>query len=92
MEAAQSGSGGYAGGHRTGFPVIWLPTYLGVIFKYLGQLITESDDDWLTVVVNLRKAWTKWDRMLRIMGQEGENTWVLRIFVNMVIQVVLLFG
>ena len=32
-------------------------------FKYLGQVLTTSDDDWPAVVGNLRKAWKKCDRM-----------------------------
>ena len=33
VEAAQAGRGGDTGKHRTGFPGVWTPTYLGVIIQ-----------------------------------------------------------
>ena len=30
-----------------------------------------SDDDWPAVVQNLRKAWKKWARLLRVLRKEG---------------------
>ena len=43
------------------------------------------------VVGNPRKAREKWDRLLRILGREGENMRVLGIFFKVVFQAVLLF-
>ena len=39
-------------------------------FKYLGRVLTDSDDNWTTVVGNLRKAWKQWERMSCVLGQE----------------------
>ena len=42
-------------------------------FNYLGNIITASENDWLAVVANLRKAWKKCSRMSRILGREGSD-------------------
>ena len=39
-------------------------------FDYLGRIITATDDNWLEVLFNLRKAWNKWEKILRILGWE----------------------
>ena len=41
------------------------------LFKYLGRVMTEGDDDWPAVAGKLRKAWESWMWMTRILGQEG---------------------
>ena len=41
-------------------------------FKYLGRIMMASDDDWTSVVDNLRKAWKSWARMESILGREGD--------------------
>ena len=43
-------------------------------FKYLDRIIMYLDDDWPTVVRNLRKAQKKWYQLTRILVREGENT------------------
>ena len=62
------------------------------LFKYLGLVLISLGDDWNLVVAKLRKERTKWDRLLGILGQEGENMRVPGIFLNAVVQVVLLFS
>ena len=42
-------------------------------FKYLGRVLTASNDNWLDLVANLRKAWKKWERLYRILGREGAD-------------------
>ena len=44
------------------------PLKLVISFKYLGQILTALDDDWLVVVGNLRNMSKKWMRSLIIMG------------------------
>ena len=39
--------------------------------KYLGRVPTASDDDWSSVVGNLRKARMEWAQLLRTLGQGG---------------------
>ena len=61
-------------------------------FKYMGRFLTAVDDDWPAVVGNLTKFWKSWARLSRILGQEGANMKVSRIFFKVVVQAVLLFG
>ena len=39
--------------------------------RYLGRILTSTDDDWPAVARNLQKARATWGRMARILGQEG---------------------
>ena len=61
-------------------------------FKYLGSVLSASDDDWPAVVANLRKARKKWARHPRILVREGTDARMPGIFYKAVVQVVLLFG
>ena len=61
-------------------------------FRYLGRLLTATDDDWPAVAGNIRKAWVRWGRLTRVMGREGADPKVSRIFYTAVTQQVLLFG
>ena len=60
-------------------------------FKYLGQVILATDDDFLSVMSNLARAKTVWSRMLRILSREVATPRVSGFFFEAVIQVVLLF-
>ena len=44
-------------------------------FKYLGRLLSDSEDELPEDVSNFRKVQTKWDRLLRVIGQEGAYAW-----------------
>ena len=48
--------------------------------KYLGWVLTDSDDYWTEVVGKIRKSWNIWARLVRIMGREGASLWVSVIF------------
>ena len=61
-------------------------------FRYLGRVMTNTDDDWRAVAGNLRKARVTWGRLARILGREGADPKVSRKFYIAVIQQVLLFG
>ena len=39
-------------------------------FRYLGRVMTNTDDDWPAVTGNLRKARVTWGRLARILGRE----------------------
>ena len=49
-------------------------------FKYLGRIMTPSDDYWPMVVGILRKARKSWERLSRILGRDGANLRVSGIF------------
>ena len=61
-------------------------------FRYLGQVLTAGDDDWITVVGNLVKARKSWGQLSRILIREGGNTKVSGNFYKAVLQEVLLLG
>ena len=61
-------------------------------FKYLGRILTATDDDWPAVVRNLRKARRSWGRLARVLRREGAYPKVSRTFYIAVTQAVLLFG
>ena len=61
-------------------------------FKYLGQVILATDDNWLAVVRKLNRVKKFWSRMLYLLSREGAAPQVSRLFFKAVIQVVLLFG
>ena len=42
-------------------------------FKYLGRVLTSSDDNWLAVVGNLKNERRRWTWMSRILGREGAD-------------------
>ena len=61
-------------------------------FRYLGRVMTNTDDDWPAVARNLRKARVTWGRLARILGRERADPKVSRCFYIAVTQQVLLFG
>ena len=61
-------------------------------FRYLGRILTSTDDDWPAVARNLQKARVTWGRLARILGREGADPKVSRHFYISVTQQVLLFG
>ena len=50
-------------------------------FRYLGRVLTSTDDDWPVVARNLRKARVTGGRLERILGREGAYPKVSRIFI-----------
>ena len=60
--------------------------------RYLGRILTSTDDDWPAVARNLQKARVTWGRLARILGREGADPKVSRNFYIAVTQQVLLFG
>ena len=61
-------------------------------FKYLGQVISETDNECPAVVRNLSQARAVWSRISRILIREGERPQVSGFFFKALIQSVLIFG
>ena len=38
-------------------------------FRYLGRLLTATDDDWPAVAGKIRKAQVSWGRLARVLGR-----------------------
>ena len=55
-------------------------------FKYLGRVLTNTDDDWPAVAGNIRKARANRGRLARILGWEGADPKVSRSFYTAVTQ------
>ena len=55
-------------------------------FKYLGRVLTNTDDYWPAVAGNIRKARASWGRLARILGREGADLKVTRSFYTAVKQ------
>ena len=61
-------------------------------FKYLGIILTATDDDWPEVVGNLGKLRRSWGHLSRVLGREGVDPKVLRAFYIAMTQALFLFG
>ena len=61
-------------------------------FRYLGRVMSSTDDEWPAVARNLRKARVTWGRLARILVREGADPKVSHNFYIAVTQQVLLFG
>ena len=79
-------------GAVTGFRSYDSPLETVSSFKYLGRLLTATDDNRLAVISNLREARKIWYRLDRIFGKEGAYTWTLGHFYVTVFQAIPLFG
>ena len=61
-------------------------------FKYLEQVISAVDDDWMAVFRNLAKTRAMWRRMTRSFIREGVAPRVSDFLFKAVVQSVLLLG
>ena len=56
------------------------PLEMVTSFKYLGRVISETDDNWPALVRNLARVNTVWRRMSHILSREGATPWVSGFF------------
>ena len=68
------------------------PLEMATSLKYLGRVISETDNEWTAVVRILEREKTVWSRISRILSREGSKPLVSGFFFKAVIQAVLLFG
>ena len=68
------------------------PLVAVILFKYLGQNLSSSNEDWPEVEYNLRRARVKWVRLEKILEREGADRRTAGRFYVVVVQEVLLFG
>ena len=61
-------------------------------FRYLGRLLSATDDDWPAVAGNIKKARKSWGRLAWVLGREGADPKASRTFYTTMTQQVLLFG
>ena len=60
-------------------------------FKYLGRVIYSSKNDWLEVVHNLSKLWSKSVHLPRLMVREGLDARTLAMFYVTVFQALIIY-
>ena len=61
-------------------------------FKYLGRILTATDDNFSAVVGNIRKASRRWGQLSRVLSREGVDPKVSWAFYISVTQAFLFFG
>ena len=61
-------------------------------FKYLGRVLTSTDDDWPAMYANLGKARKRWGAVSRVLVRDGANPKCMAMFYKAVVQSVLLYG
>ena len=61
-------------------------------FRYLGRILTATDDDWPAVAGNIKKARRSWGRLAKVLGREGAYPNKSGNLYIAVTQQVLLFG
>jgi hypothetical protein len=62
-------------------------------FKYLGRIVTDTDDDKATIVHNLNKAGNAWGQINRLLSQEKKrNLKAMTSIYCAIIQAILLYG
>ena len=62
------------------------------VFKYLGRLLAQDDDDIQAVRAQIRKARTTWARVGQVLRSENTSPCVAARFYTAVVQAVLLYG
>ena len=51
------------------FSTYWQPMETVTEFRYLGRLLTATDNNWPAVVGNIKKAWRIWGRLDWVLGR-----------------------
>ncbi len=62
------------------------------VFKYLGRLLSQDDDDIQAIRTQIRKARTTWARVSNVLRAQNAPPWISAKFYKMVVQSLLLYG
>ena len=62
------------------------------VFKYLGRLLAQDDDDIQAIRTQMRKAWATWARVGQVLRSKNASLCVTAKFYKAVVQAMLLFG
>jgi hypothetical protein len=62
------------------------------IFRYLGRLLSSTDNDWPDVQKNIVKARKRWAQISKLLVREGATPRVSGKFYKAIVQAVLLYG
>ena len=61
-------------------------------FRYLGRILSERDDDTLSIEDQLKRAKRRWGRISKVLKRDGANATVMARFYMAIVQAVLLYG
>lgn len=61
-------------------------------FKYLGRLISSTDNDWPARYKNLREAWQCWAKLSRLLVRDGASPRISGMFYKAVVRSTLFFS
>jgi hypothetical protein len=62
------------------------------VFKYLGRLLAQDNDDAQAIWQQMQKAWGVWARVGQVLHGENVMPWVAAKFYKAVVQAILLYG
>jgi hypothetical protein len=62
------------------------------VFKYLGRLLAQDDDDAQAIRQQMRKARGVWAQVGQVLRGENVMPWVAATFYKAVVQAILLYG
>ncbi len=62
------------------------------VFKYLGRLMTQDDNDIQAIRAQLRKACATWARVGQVLWSENASPFIAAQFYQAIIQAILLYG
>jgi hypothetical protein len=62
------------------------------VFKYLGRLLVQDDDDIQAIRAQIQKAWATWARVGQVLRSENTSPCMAAKFYMAVVQAVLLYG
>ncbi len=62
------------------------------VFKYLGRLLSQDDDDIQAICAQMRKARATWARIRQVLRSENASAFAAARFYQAVVQAILLYG
>jgi hypothetical protein len=62
------------------------------VFKYLGRLMSQDDDDMQAICAQIRKACSTWARIGQVLWSKNVSPFVAARFYQAIIQAILLYG
>ena len=69
-----------------------IPLTVVSVFRYMGRMLSSTNNDWPDMERNLRRVQGKWVRLEEILGREVADKRTVRRSYVAVVQAVLLFG
>ena len=58
----------------------------------MGRILSDDDNDWPAIQMNIRKARQRWGQISRILTREGASAKTMGYFYKAIVQAVLLYG